>query len=207
MNALGYEALIGTLLPGSLVLLSVWLLVARFARGTALHSWLAVVGGSEWLFSVVILLGSALCGAILGSFLEMLEWRVMDPREAKRQGIKSELYDEEWYCYVESLDQGRNSYISRKAMSLFFEVRAGSALLLLGVAYALWAGSSGIAVSILLLFVGLILLFAADQTHGLLAFWRHRRFETIARANLERTGQIGEESWGDDTSSGNEEGH
>jgi len=184
----GYEPLISILLPGSILFASAWLLVDRFLPGTAMGAFFSTVSASEWQFGVVILFGSALLGTLLSSLTDLLEWKRLDARTAKRLDIEQDLYDEEWYCYVESLKGDTNSYLTRKAVFYYFEMRAGIALIVLAAAWAtrLETRTPKIAFGVACLVCAGVLLFLSSETHHLLGWWRHRLYEVQATENLKR---------------------
>lgn len=184
------------LLPGSLVLSGVALLIWRYGQSLHLYQWAILASQSDAILGGVVLLAASVLGGVLAAALEVFEWKCIDRHAAKALKITNELYDEEWYCYVESLKQSGNRYLSWKARFFMFQLRTGVALALLSVCWAVsmtasaekWWGSGS-----LIVLAGAMLALAR-ASHNLLADWRHRMFESEAAQKIANRTPHGEEA-------------
>jgi hypothetical protein len=112
------------------------------------------------------------CGSVLAVMDGYIEGCILDPFQARRTGIEMGEYWKQWDRYIDSLESGRNSYISRQVDAFHVQVRLGVALLVLASAVAhlsLWATVG------LLALAGLFFRAAWDD-HCALAAFRNRRF-------------------------------
>jgi hypothetical protein len=184
MQSLGSQFLISVLLPGSILFSAAWIFIAEVAPESHIHSWLTKVAASDISLATLVLLGSALLGGILSSLMERLELHIFDGMAAKALEINSALYNEEWECYVESLFDRQNSYLSRKAIYFFFEIRVGAASAIVWL-LAMYASPCAWT-SFIPLLVSVVMFGLALQTHELLANWRHHLFGADAEKRLAR---------------------
>jgi hypothetical protein len=180
MQSLGFETLVTTLLPGTILLLAV------FFAAVPPQEWDAVLASLEahdTLLTVGLLLVAALLGTILASLMSVLEWQVYDrvaTRVLRRRmpGYSRDTYLAEWNNYLDSLETKKNPFVDRMVLYLFFESRTAVALLLLAWAlcrsahpdnpyadYWYWPG-----------LIGAFLLLQSFFAHYELASFRHRRY-------------------------------
>jgi hypothetical protein len=186
LTSFGFDILISLLLPGSLLLSGVALLVWHYGQSLNLYKWAALAASSDAVLGGAVLLASAVLGGMLAAVLEVIEWKCMDRQAAKALEIGNDLYDEEWYCYVEGLNQSGNRYLSWKARFFMFQLRSGAALGLLAISWVVALPSGGerwLGASCLLL-ASVTMLGLARASHNLLANWRHRMFEKEATSRL-----------------------
>ena len=177
MSSLGFNRLIGVLLPGFLASVAVWLLVDRFLPDGSARTALEALLTSEWRFGFAALFASALIGSLLRSLLGFVEAGWIDVRTARKLNISEKQFDEEWDRYVDSLDTAQNPYIGNLALAFFFESRGGLAAVMLGAAFGVRTGSlAGWIAGLIVVAVGAAAFLAGLRTHRALAEYRHRKF-------------------------------
>lgn len=175
MQSLGFETLVTTLLPGTLLLLALFFAVVPQPEWQGL---LGSVEAHDTLLAVGLLLVAALLGMMLSSVLGLVEEQAYDRLAARRLRVSRAQYLAEWRTYLDALEATRNPYIDRLVLYLFFESRCGTALLLLCWAllssahpdnpfssFWFWPG-----------LLGVFLLIQSFLAHYELARFRHRRF-------------------------------
>lgn len=167
------------LIPDAAVALDTWLRgsgTTQASHGTALA---AIVGALVLaLYLASIFLGTVV--AILGGYAEI---HILDRFRINRKGVPTEEYWNQWYRYVEKLEERKsdNSYISGAADLLLFQLRCFVACLLLAVLNLTLGLRGGWPSGMLLmqatwLIGGTLSLASAWRYHSELASMRQRRF-------------------------------
>lgn len=168
-----------TLFPAAATATDAWLRGSGStpaSHGTALA---AIVGALVLaLYLVSVFLGTVL--SILGGYAEI---QLLDRFRANRKGVPTEEYWNQWYRYVEKLEEQKsdNSYISGAADLLLFQLRCFVACLLLAFLnlalgmIAAWPRGM-LSLQIGWVVAGLLLLLSAWRYHAELASMRQRRF-------------------------------
>ena len=182
MSNFGYETIVSVLLPGTIVLAAALLFLQAIAPTSEIAIYVEMLMEKEFHFAVFVLLSSVLFGSLLGSMMDVFEYRYLDGKSADAIRIPIDQYREEWHVYIETLPEKRNSYIGKKAMNYNFELRSSVALFILAIAVLVTGMSwlfTGFLVGLAALMYGL-----SRQTHHLLAKWRHRLYEAQALQRL-----------------------
>lgn len=184
MQSFGFNTFISILLPGVVVSTAVYLLLRTFLPGTEFCMWLESTQSQEFLFTGILVTSSSFFGALLGSFLGHIEWKILDRRAAKNLELKRENYDEQWRLYIKSLSINTNPYVSGKALTFYFESRTAISFLVLALSLFIVPGYLWLGVLFLLL--SFFMLFLAKETHYLLAYIRNEQFGEISIDNLKK---------------------
>ena len=174
MHSFGYRTLISVLLPGSILLGALWLVASANFSGSRSYVFVAASASQDITFATILLLGSALAGSLIASVMARVELHIFDRITPKKLGLSRATYDEQWYCYVESLRDDVNPYLQGKTDLFFFELHCGCALFCLSI--ACFVSNNLIALGLLSFFASAGSFFLAQQTHVLLAFWRDRLY-------------------------------
>lgn len=183
------NTLLSQLIPGLLllaaILISAWRVVgpvvepaasavgairtgAGLDDATSIAALFAVAAFSAYVVAVFL-------GNLLAVVIGYLEVQILDRISARQLGIDQEAYAEEWYRYVDHLDEKRNPYISRVVDSFTFEFRTGLAGTVLGLAILFATPLHPVYGIGALLFSALLIKAGRDDHHNL-AELRHRRF-------------------------------
>ena len=190
MHHFGFRLLLIVLLPGFMLAASAWLILDRFFDGSRIYHIIHGMLGNEWQFAMVVLLASALSGTICATLFSYIEERVFDPSRIREFKVSDKdytktSYDEEWNAYVDSLGEDRNSYVSWMTMMFFFESRTALAIVVFGVAWALWSRNAGeFVVAALLIVLAYGLYLTSNDSHRVLAKYRRRNFGRFGKLRL-----------------------
>lgn len=186
MGSLDFSRLVGVFIPGLTISIAVWRLMHRILPDAPTTTAIDKLVDREWLFTFVAVTAALFFGACLRSLTGLAEAKLLDRCSRRRLKIDSAAqFDLEWDYYVDSLETTNNSYIEDLALSFFFDLREGVALLFLSIVLAAGPGCALRWVSAIPAFASIALLYSAAEGHFTLAERRHRLFGEKARQQIE----------------------